>query len=194
LLNDGTIPGLLAPEMGDSFDKLGSQNGMAITSAPVLTEYIRNSPDPSRFGMINLPHFEGGNKVTAPFITTIGISSDSKYPQAAWKYIYAMTLEDNPITREGLSMGLSISNAVFDHNENGLDPNLIMDHKALQNAQKQSYLKTGQWQSIMMGYGNDWLNLLTSKDDPAPKLKEMAGQIDQLLAEARNKPVETESP
>ncbi|MFC5470096.1 ABC transporter substrate-binding protein [Cohnella suwonensis] len=187
LIDNGAIPALAGSEMGTIVDKLGTETGMVMSFTPTINELAKSS---DRIGIVGLPHFADGIKVSAPYITVMGISSTSKYPQAAWKYINSLTLEDNPITREAFQMGVSISSAVFEKIGDQVEPAIAIDYNELQYAQKRSSMKSKEWGNILNRYAGEWMLLFETDDDPAPRLHEMAKGIDSMLAEARVKNTE----
>jgi multiple sugar transport system substrate-binding protein len=184
MIDIDVIPALTGPQMGTIVDKLGKETGMIMFTTPVIRELTKNS---DRIGIVGLPHFTNGTKVSAPFITVFGISSDSKSPLAAWKYVNALTIEDNPITREAFQMGFSISSAVFEKMGDHAEPAIAVDYNALQYAQKRSSMKSKEWGNILNRYAGDYMSLFLTDDDPEQRLKEMAKGIDAMLAEARIK-------
>jgi multiple sugar transport system substrate-binding protein len=184
MIDTGAIPALTGPEMGTILDKLGTETGMIMSIAPAIGDLAKKS---DRIGIVGLPHFADGTKVSAPFITVFGISSASKSPLAAWKYINALTIEDNPITREAFQMGASISSAVFEKIGDQVEPAMAVDYNELQYAQKRSSMKSKEWGNILNRYAGDYMSLFLTDEDPAGRLMEMAKGIDTMLAEARIK-------
>jgi multiple sugar transport system substrate-binding protein len=194
MVENGVIPELTGPEMGNSFEKLGSETGMVMYLAPLLSEYLKSTTQADRFGIVGLPSFSGGTKVSVPYITAMGISSSSKFPQAAWKYIYAFSLEDNEITREAFGMGLNVSKAVYDHIGSDVESYIAVSYNELKNAQKRSSMNNKDYGQVLNQYAGRWMSLFTSDEDPEQVLTPMAADIDLLLAQARNKDLNSEQP
>jgi multiple sugar transport system substrate-binding protein len=184
MIKTGAIEALTGPQMQSISNKLGTETGMIMSFAPTIRELAKNS---DRVGIVGLPHFANATKVSAPYITVFGISSDSKSPLAAWKYINALTIEDNPVTREAFQMGISISSAVFQKIGDKVEPAIAVDYNELQYAQKRSSMKSKEWGNILNRYAADYISLFQTDDDPAQRLTEMAKGIDAMLAEARIK-------
>ncbi|WP_040949032.1 ABC transporter substrate-binding protein [Gorillibacterium massiliense] len=186
LIRDGVIPKDTS-DMQSITDSLGLTTGMLLSISPLFSD-LANSGKP--IATVSMPHFTDGERVSAPYITVLGISSGSKYPHAAMKYIQALTLEDNNITRQAFQMGLSVSKAVFDKIGDKVAPYIVQEYNDLQFAQKRSFMKSMAWNDILMQYSNEWYSLFATDEDPAPKLTDMAKRIDITLAEAAQKRAE----
>ena len=61
---------------------------------------------------------------------------------------------------------------------------MVMDFNELQYTQKRSPMKTIEWGNVLGRFAGEWMALITSEDDPAQQLTEMAKDIDLMLAEA----------
>lgn len=184
LIDNGVIPALTGPDMGTSFQKLGTETGMVMSLLPIVRDMSRT--DAGDIGIINLPRFADGERVSAPYVTAFGISAGTEHPQAAWKYVQALTMDDNAITREAFRMGLSVSSEVFKEIGEEIDPAIALDYNQLPFAQRRASMLSPEWGNLLNRFAGPWAELLTSTDeDFGPALKRMAGEMDVALANVR---------
>ncbi|MBO9600729.1 MAG: extracellular solute-binding protein, partial [Cohnella sp.] len=178
-----TDKGVLDPASAGDLSQIGKTTGMSISLTPIINSIL---PVNSDIGVVPLPSLNGDDIVSAPYVTAFSINSASQNPDAAMKYIIALTMEDNEVTREALQLGMSISKEVFENSGADVNPLLAVDYRQLPYSQKRAAMRTKAWAEAMGFYWSTFKQMMQS--DPselAPTLQEMAEGIDDRLAEAR---------
>ncbi len=177
--------GALDPAPTGDLSLIGKTKGMEIAVTPLINSFMTSNTD---IGIVPLPSANGDYIVSAPYVTAFGINSSSENPEAALKYIFALTMEDNEITREAYRIGMSISKPVFENGGAENNPSLAVDYQLLPYSQKRAFMQTSGWGEAMGFYSNHFM--LMVQDDVSeivPTLQEMAQGIDASLAQVREK-------
>lgn len=175
--------GVLDPASGGDVSLIGINTGMGLSLSPIISNAAVSNSD---IGIVPLP--SGAEIVSAPYVTAFSINSASSHPEAALKYILALTMDDNEITRESLQIGMSISKKVFENGGSDLNPALAVDFQLLPYAHKRAAMQSRAWGEAMGLYANNFtLMMQTDLDELVPTLQQMARSIDATLADARMK-------
>jgi multiple sugar transport system substrate-binding protein len=188
LAKNKIIPPLTGSQIANISNKLGTETGMTITYIADIVTLNSNPAFKDKFGMVGLPKFKEGIRVSAPIFTAIGISAKTKNPDLAWKYVSSFAMEPNEVTKEAYKMEVNISKKVFESLQAENDPSLTVGMLEQNYTQRRSSMKTKEWQNILNQYArNDFENLLISNRDPEQTLSELASKIEQSLIQAKNK-------
>ncbi|MFC5530892.1 ABC transporter substrate-binding protein [Cohnella yongneupensis] len=176
--------GVIDKQYNGDVAEIGVKRGMAVTLSPLISSAAQTNPD---IGIVALPSMTGEAQVSAPYITAFGINASSVHPDAALKYIYALTLEDNEVTRQAFRLGISVSSAVFAAIGDELDPSLTLNYNLLPFAQKRASMVSREYSLAMGQYENTFSSMIQTDMEIAPTLTQIAQGIDSKLAEARIK-------
>ncbi|WP_027085700.1 ABC transporter substrate-binding protein [Cohnella panacarvi] len=177
--------GALDPDSTGDLSQIGTTTGMVVSATPIINSFMSANAD---IGIVPLPSINGDYIVSAPYVTMFNINSSSLNPEAALKYIIALTMEDNEITREALRIGMSISKKVFDNSGADVNPSLALDYQLLPYSQQRAVMQSSGWGEAMGYYSNHFM-LMMQEDvsELVPTLQDMAQGIDAKLAELRAK-------
>jgi multiple sugar transport system substrate-binding protein len=176
--------GLISTNYNGDVEQIGVTTGIAVTVSPLISDLIQRNPD---IGIVSLPAEAGETKVGSPYITEIGINASSQHPQAAMKYIYALTLDDNQVTREAFRLGASVSSAVFENLGSDISPALAVNYNMLPYAKKRAVMQSKEWGNALGPHINSWMTMMQTETDVGSTLTQMSKGIDSALAEARIK-------
>lgn len=177
--------GALDPAPTGDLSLIGKTKGMDISVTPLINSFMTTNSD---IGIVPLPSMNGDYMVSAPYVTAFGINSASPHPEAAMKYIFALTMEDNEITREAYQIGMSISKEVFENGGAENNPSLAIDYQLLPYSQKRAIMHSGGWVEAM-GYYSNYFMLMMQDDESeiVPTLQDIAQGIDATLSDLRAK-------
>jgi len=177
--------GILDPAPSGDLSMLGKTKGMEVSVTPVISNIMLSNSD---IGVVPLPSLNGDSLSSAPYVTAFGINSSSPNPDAALKYIIALTMEDNEITRQAYQIGMSISKEVFENSGAADNPSLAVDYQLLPYSQQRAVMHSSGWAEAMGFYSNHFMFMMQDDvSELAPALQEIAQGIDATLAELREK-------
>ncbi|MDB5056364.1 MAG: sugar transporter substrate-binding protein [Bacilli bacterium] len=155
------------------------------------------------FGVAPMPHFEDGKRNSTILFSGFGISSKSKHPEAAWKFIQYLTLAKNEDSVKFGKHFLTTSKSIAEATGQNTDPikSIYMDE--LNYAVKSSFeinpLFNLAWMENNFILSNGlFTDLLTTEDKDIPaKLHKLALAVDQemkRLKQAEDQQTESTSP
>lgn len=168
--------------MGD-LSQLGTREGLTVSTSVGLAMMAETNPD---IGIVALPGIAGQPAVTAPYMTSLVVNSASKHPGAAMKYIYALTMDDNELTRKGYELGLSISTPVFEKAGTASDSELAINYNLLPNATRRASATSVAWWKLIQTYSDTFAQSLTTDTEVRTAMSRLAEIADRMLEEQRN--------
>ena len=77
-------------------DMENNQIGMAVVNYD--STFMIKPESKSKIGLVGLPKFKDGQRVTTAISNAIGISAKSKNPQLAWAFLKMLAMDENEIT------------------------------------------------------------------------------------------------
>lgn len=173
--------GLVKQQFGE-VSMIGQSFGMAVSLTPMLNHAASSNPD---IGIVPLPVTEGVPRASAPYVTALAVNANSAHPEAAIRYIHALTMADNEVTSQGFTLGLSVSKPAFDNADKTVVPGLAVNYELTRYAQPRSTMRSNVWPVAMAAFSGTFPTMIQTEMDAQATLTQMAQSIDGKLAEAQ---------
>jgi multiple sugar transport system substrate-binding protein len=157
-----------------------NETGMGVVGYDFMISF--SSDDKKNYGVVGLPHFDGGARVNAVGTSSLAVSSKSKNPKLAWEFIKYIAMENNEAAR-GLSKVTLNSSKKLEKEITAADPFYPVKLGEMRYASSNiSTYRNMHWNMLWDTLQNGFAGILIGDGDIQTALTELTDKADLLLS------------